>query len=68
MTETAPYDVTGRIEDVELRAYPVQLLATVAGTSDDEMFMALFRYIGGNNRGRTATAILTAPFTLQNHR
>jgi hypothetical protein len=60
MTETAPYDVTGRIEDVELRAYPVQLLATVAGTSDDGMFMALFRYIGGNNRGRTEIP-MTAP-------
>ena len=68
MTETALYDITGRIGDVELRACPVQLLATVAGTSDDGMFMALFQYIGGNNRGRTATAILTALFTLQNHR
>jgi hypothetical protein len=68
MTDTAPYDVPGRIGDVELRADPVQLLATVAGTSDDGMFMGLFRHIGGNNRGRKATAILTALFTLQNHR
>jgi hypothetical protein len=60
MTETAPYDVTGRTGDVELRAYPVQLLARVAGTSDNGMFMALFQYIGGNNRGRTAIP-MTAP-------
>jgi hypothetical protein len=60
MAKTASYDVTGRIGDIEFRNYPVQLLATVEGTSDDGMFMVLFRYISGNNRTNTRIP-MTAP-------
>jgi hypothetical protein len=60
MAKTASYDVTGRIGDIELRNYPVQFLATVEGTSDDGMFMVLFRYISGNNRTNTRIP-MTAP-------
>jgi hypothetical protein len=60
MTKTAPYEVTGRVGDIELRTYPTLLLATVSGTSDDGMFMHLFRYISGNNRASAAIP-MTAP-------
>jgi hypothetical protein len=60
MTQTAPYDGTGQVGDIELRTYPVLMLATVSGTSEDAMFMTLFRYIGGNNRA-SAKIPMTAP-------
>jgi hypothetical protein len=60
MTKTAPYSVTRQTGDIEIRSYPVQLLATVSGSSDDVMFMVLLRYISGYNRPRTEIA-MTAP-------
>ena len=49
MTETIAYEETGRTGEVEFRKYPAILLATVSG-QENEAFMILFRYIGGNNR------------------
>ena len=49
MTETIAYEETGRTGEVEFRRYPAILLATVSG-QENEAFMILFRYIGGNNR------------------
>jgi hypothetical protein len=60
MTKTAPYSVIRQIGDIEIRSYPVQLLATVSGSSDNAMFMDLFRYISGDNHPRTKIA-MTAP-------
>jgi hypothetical protein len=60
MTETAPYEETGRIEDVELRRYPALKVATVAGLMENEAFWILFRYITGNNRGKQKI-VMTAP-------
>ena len=60
MTKTAPYSTTRQTGDIEIRSYPVQLLATVSGSSDDVMFMVLLRYISGYNRPRTKIT-MTAP-------
>ena len=60
MTKTASYSVIRRTGDIEIRSYPVQLLATVSGSADDQMFMVLFRYISGDNHPRTKIA-MTAP-------
>jgi effector-binding domain-containing protein len=50
MTDTIPYEVTGRLGEVEFRRYPAIILATVRGLGENEAFMLLFRYISGNNR------------------
>jgi hypothetical protein len=50
MTDTIPYEETGRLGEVEFRRYPALLLATVQGLEENGAFMALFRYISGDNR------------------
>jgi hypothetical protein len=60
MTEIAPYEEIGRMEDVELREYPALKLASVAGVMNNEAFWILFRYITGNNRIKQKIA-MTAP-------
>jgi effector-binding domain-containing protein len=60
MTETAPYEEIGKIEDVELRRYPALKVAMVAGLTENEAFWILFRYITGNNRVKQKIA-MTAP-------
>jgi hypothetical protein len=50
MTETIPYEETGRLGEVEFRRYPTIILATVQDLEENEAFMILFRYISGNNR------------------
>ena len=49
MTESLEYEVVRKIGEVEIRRYPVVLLATVTGSNDDSGFNMLFRYISGDN-------------------
>jgi effector-binding domain-containing protein len=60
MTEEIPYEVTGRIGEVEFRKYPAIRVATVSGFGDNEAFMFLFRFITGKNQGKKKIA-MTAP-------
>jgi hypothetical protein len=60
MVEEAPYEETGTIGKVELRKYPMLRVATVSGSSENEAFGILFRYISGKNRAEQKIA-MTAP-------
>jgi hypothetical protein len=60
MTQTILYEVTDRIEDVEIRTYPPMKVATVSGYPDNEAFGILFGYISGKNRPSEKIA-MTAP-------
>jgi len=61
MVESAPYEVLGTIDGMEVRSYPRLILATVDGTGDDDSaFGHLFRYITGANKGSRKIA-MTAP-------
>jgi len=60
MVETASYEETGRIGEVELRKYPELILATVTDRSDNLAFGILFKYISGENR-RQKKIPMTAP-------
>jgi hypothetical protein len=60
MTETVPYEVTGRDGEVEFRRYPALVLATVPDDGDDSGFRHLFAYITGANRVRRSIP-MTAP-------
>ena len=60
MVETAPYEESGRIGDVEFRKYPALMIASVRGVSENEAFGFLFRYISGRNRTKKKIA-MTAP-------
>lgn len=60
MTETVPYEVTGRDGEVEFRRYPPLVLATVHDDGDDSGFRHLFAYITGANRDRRGIP-MTAP-------
>ncbi len=50
MTETVRYEESGGAGELEFRRYPSIILATVSGTTENENFWILFRYITGNNR------------------
>jgi effector-binding domain-containing protein len=60
MVETAPFEESGRIGEVELRKYPALRVASVRGFPEDEAFGFLFRYISGRNRTKKKIA-MTAP-------
>ncbi|MDD1672227.1 MAG: heme-binding protein [Methanomicrobiales archaeon] len=60
MVETAAYEETGRIGEIELRKYPSLMVATVTGYAENEAFGFLFRYISGRNRTKQKMA-MTAP-------
>ena len=58
MVETPSYEVTRKLDDVEIRKYPPLFLATAKGDAD--LFGLLFRYISGANRGSSKIS-MTAP-------
>ena len=60
MTESAPYEVLRTIDEVEIRRYPMLILAKVKGLTDDMAFRILFRYITGENKVRKDIA-MTVP-------
>lgn len=52
MVERLGYDVLSEEDGFEVRRYPLTVLATVRGMSDDDAFSILFRYISGSNSKR----------------
>lgn len=52
MTQSIEYSVIEADGNIEVRAYPNILVATVYGLSDNEAFSVLFEYIQGHNRAR----------------
>ena len=60
MTEIITYKESGRSGEVEFRRYPSIILATVSGSTENENFWILFRYITGNNRSKKKVP-MTAP-------
>jgi len=60
MTETIPYEVTGKAGEIEFRKYPALVLATVESAEDDSGFNLLFAYITGKNSANN-TLPMTAP-------
>ena len=60
MTEIITYKESGRSGEVEFRRYPSIILATVSGSTENENFWILFRYITGNNRSQKKVP-MTAP-------
>ena len=49
MTETIPYEITGKLGEIELRKYPSVVLATVDSDGNDTGFNLLFAFITGSN-------------------
>ena len=60
MTDEIPYSVIQTLGDIEIRAYPSMILATVQGRGDNGPFGLLFRYITGFNLSQK-TIPMTAP-------
>ncbi|WP_319378124.1 heme-binding protein [uncultured Methanocorpusculum sp.] len=60
MTETIPYEVTGKEGEIEFRKYPALVLATVESFGDDSGFNLLFAYISGKNTAKDSLQ-MTAP-------
>jgi len=59
-TETVPYTVVGRVDDVELRRYPPAVVAETVADTRNDAFRRLFRYITGANEGGSNVS-MTAP-------
>jgi hypothetical protein len=49
MTETIPYEITGKVGEIEFRKYPSVILATVDSDGNDSGFNLLFAFITGSN-------------------
>jgi len=58
--ETIPYEVKGKIGEIEFRHYPELVLATVDTAEDNAGFNLLFAYISGSNKPREKIP-MTAP-------
>jgi hypothetical protein len=52
MTETIPYEITGKAGEIEFRKYPSVVLATVDSDGNDSGFNLLFAFITGSNNTR----------------
>ena len=59
-TETVPYTVVARLDDVELRRYPSTVRVETVAPSENAAFRRLFRYISGANETDTDVS-MTAP-------
>ena len=59
-TETVPYTVVARVDDVELRRYPEHVLVETVAPSENAAFRRLFRYISGANDANEELS-MTAP-------
>jgi hypothetical protein len=59
-TETVPYTVVARLDDVELRRYPSAVRIETVADSENAAFGRLFRYISGANETDTDVS-MTAP-------
>jgi hypothetical protein len=49
MTETIPYEITGKAGEIEFRKYPSIVLATADSDGNDTGFNLLFAFITGSN-------------------
>ena len=49
MTETIPYEITGKSGEIEFRKYPSVVIATVDSDGNDTGFNLLFAFITGSN-------------------
>jgi hypothetical protein len=49
MVDTLEYEVVSSFGRLELRRYPLTILASVKGAEDDDAFSLLFSYISGEN-------------------
>ncbi len=59
MAESLEYQVVRAVGPVEIRKYPLVILATVNDASDDTAFSILFSYISGNNEAGEPVAMTT---------
>jgi len=66
-TETVPYTVVDRVDDVEIRRYPETVLAETVAPSENVAFRRLFRYITGANEGDRSVS-MTAPVEVDRER
>ncbi|MUV87625.1 heme-binding protein [Natronomonas sp. CBA1123] len=62
-TETVPYTVVARLDDVELRRYPKVVIVETTADSQTAAFRRLFQYIAGANADTTEIE-MTAPVEL----
>jgi len=60
MTETIPYEITGKTGEIEFRKYPSIVLATTDSDGNDTGFNLLFAFITGNNRSQNKIS-MTSP-------
>ena len=60
MTETIPYEITGKSGEIEFRKYPSVVLATVDSDGNDTGFNLLFAFITGSNHMQHKIA-MTSP-------
>lgn len=60
MTKTIPFEVTGRVGEIEFRRYPPLVFASVDTSGDDSGFNLLFAYITGKNSAKNAIP-MTSP-------
>ena len=60
VTETIPYEITGKAGEIEFRKYPALILATADSGGDSAGFDLLFAYISGSNHTRDRIS-MTSP-------
>lgn len=63
MVETVKYEVTRKLDKVEMRRYPKMIVAKVEGYGENG-FNLLFRFISGDNKQKTKVK-MTAPVVSQ---
>lgn len=63
MVETAKYEITRKLDKVEIRHYPKIVIAKVEGYGENG-FNLLFRFISGDNKQKTKVK-MTAPVVSQ---
>jgi len=63
MVETASYEELGQIDGVEIRRYSKLILASVPRDVDGDPFRTLFRYISGDNSGKSEISMTTPVIT-----
>jgi hypothetical protein len=60
--ETAPYTISQKDGNYEVREYPALQLATTSLNGDDKSFGRLFKYISGQNEAQEKIAMTTPVF------
>ena len=65
MTDTISYEITGEAGEIEFRAYPEIILATVDTSGDNAGFNLLFSYITGKNTAQNSISMTSPVITSQ---